>query len=250
MSAPLVVLTRAHTHALTRNLRDRLGPAYRVAGAAVTRTEIAPNRHEAAAAATSGAHTWVCVTSPTAAHVLLEGDPPPNPATALAAVGRATARALADHGWLADLVGPGSAAGLVELFPSPPANGRVLLPCSRQASPTLARGLADAGWDVDRVDLYDTVALDRLPEVYRDAWAVCATAGSRVRALATLGLWDHGGGPALVTMGASSLAVARDLGLEAVAAPTPDAAGLAGALATLPHPASTPSRPKEPSHEQ
>ncbi|HXQ58688.1 MAG TPA: uroporphyrinogen-III C-methyltransferase [Acidimicrobiales bacterium] len=77
----------------------------------------------------------------------------------LAAVGPATAAALARWHLVADLVaaGPG-AAGLVTAMPDAPTGaGRVLFPRAAGAGELLAGGLRDKGWEVDEVEAYRTV---------------------------------------------------------------------------------------------
>jgi uroporphyrinogen-III synthase len=137
-----------------------------------------------------GEYDWVTVTSGTTVTALagrasgiVEPDHPAaaTPATALraflsrsrvAAVGPGTARVLQQHGITPDLVPTGerSARGLVAEFPPPPlgggtdpsavgtATGRVLVPHSDLAEPTVVDGLRTAGWDVDDVIAYRTVS--------------------------------------------------------------------------------------------
>lgn len=82
--------------------------------------------------------------------------------TRLAAVGEATAGALAVEGIRVHLV-PGrvgeesSAAGLAAAFSQLRPTGRILLPQADLAAETLGRRLADQGWDVQRVTAYQTV---------------------------------------------------------------------------------------------
>jgi uroporphyrinogen III methyltransferase / synthase len=85
----------------------------------------------------------------------------------LAAVGPATAAALAAHHLLADLVPEeATAEGLVAAMPSaPPAPagsaggsaGRVLFPRAAAARDVIAPGLRAKGWEVDEVEAYRTV---------------------------------------------------------------------------------------------
>ncbi len=78
-----------------------------------------------------------------------------------AAVGRATASVLAQHGWRVDLVpGEPSAAGLVAAFGASGAakGARILYPASSRALPTLATGLAQLGAEVTSVEAYRTTA--------------------------------------------------------------------------------------------
>jgi len=85
----------------------------------------------------------------------------------IAAVGRATARDLAERGLRADLVSrPESSTGLVAAFTDGKlvaAGDRVFLPCSDQALPVIERGLAALGANVDKVVAYRNVPVDVLP---------------------------------------------------------------------------------------
>lgn len=89
-----------------------------------------------------------------------------------------------------------SAAGLVELWPSFTAddggNACVLLPQSNLAEPTLARGLAEKGWDTEAVTAYQTV--DYPAEPARRLTAVLAHATPE-----PLPLPDHLGSYPLLT---------------------------------------------------
>jgi uroporphyrinogen III methyltransferase/synthase len=80
----------------------------------------------------------------------------------LAAVGAATARALAAHRLVADLVPDDETAhGLVAAMPDAPSGGsrpgRVLFPRAREAQEDLAPGLRHKGWEVTEVEAYRTV---------------------------------------------------------------------------------------------
>lgn len=77
----------------------------------------------------------------------------------LAAVGAATAGALAGYRLVADLVpARADAAGLADAFPNAMEPGqRVLFPAAAGAGPTLADGVAARGWTVDQVVAYRTV---------------------------------------------------------------------------------------------
>ncbi|HEV7137665.1 MAG TPA: uroporphyrinogen-III synthase [Steroidobacteraceae bacterium] len=78
-----------------------------------------------------------------------------------AAVGRATASVLQQHGWPVDLLpGEPSAAGLVSAFAaSGSARGaRMLYPASSRALPTLGAGLTQLGAEVTTVEAYRTVS--------------------------------------------------------------------------------------------
>ncbi len=118
-----------------------------------------------------GGYHWLIVTSSTTVRALkqrsahlgldLPGGIPRH--TRIAAVGEATASALAAEGYRVDLV-PGrsgqesSASGLAAALGMLPPMGRVLLPQADLAADTLERSLREQGWDVLRVIAYRTVA--------------------------------------------------------------------------------------------
>ncbi|WP_434993622.1 uroporphyrinogen-III synthase [Arthrobacter sp. Ld5] len=125
----------------------------------------------ALAALGQGAYGWLVVTSANAvqALALLPGaDGAPLAALVrrggarVAAVGTATARALAEAGVAVDLMpGEASSAGLLTAFPS--GAGAVLLPQADLAPDDLRAGLAAAGRTVHRVEAYRTVAYPASP---------------------------------------------------------------------------------------
>ncbi|GEN81574.1 uroporphyrinogen-III synthase [Actinotalea fermentans] len=90
--------------------------------------------------------------------------------TAVAAVGPGTARTLERHGVVPTLVPEEhSARGLLaRLVEQAPAGARVLVPQSDLAELTLADGLTAAGWSVDVVLAYRTVAAERPPAAVAD----------------------------------------------------------------------------------
>ena len=166
----------------------------------------------------------------------------------VAAVGPATATALAARGVEADVVSPtGSAEGLVAALESGADTGAkgaapgaapaaVLLPRSEQADRRLPDALAGAGWVVVEVPAYRTVPTgidDKAASAAAGADAVVFAAGSAVRAYVEAGVSVPA---AVVCLGESTAETARELGLRvaAVAArPEPDA--LVGAvIAALP----------------
>ena len=127
--------------------------------------------------------TWLCLTSATAVHALAAVADSPDWGAQLdaarsaplriAAVGAATARALAEHGVGVDFVPAetSSAVGMLEEWPErieepglegrrpPAASGapRALLPVSALASDTLEHGLRSKGYRVLRARAYDMV---------------------------------------------------------------------------------------------
>ncbi|MGI8777840.1 MAG: uroporphyrinogen-III C-methyltransferase [Acidimicrobiales bacterium] len=131
----------------------------------------------AAAAVRVRDYDWVAFTSANAVQALFAhlADARALGETQVAAVGTATATALASHGVVADLVaGRAVAEALAEAFPAAsrcPA-GRVLLPQAAAAAPALADGLAAKEWLVDVVEAYRTLAT--APDA--EALAAAATA--------------------------------------------------------------------------
>lgn len=179
---------------------------------------------------------WVVLSSPVGAGILagLASDPA-RVATHVAAVGEATAEALAASGLVAELIpgGEASAAALVEVFPDGP--GTVLLPGSALAAPTLAEGLAAKGWRVTVLPTYTTEALAEAPAEVVAAWragafdAVVLTSGSIARATAELLGVDRA--PTAVAFGPPTASTARDVGFDVAAvATTQDVAGVLDAL--------------------
>jgi uroporphyrinogen III methyltransferase/synthase len=112
-----------------------------------------------AAAGRLAAFDWVVFTSANAVDrtLALVRDARAFGAAQVAAVGPATADALARHGVVADLVPDRFVAeGLLAVWPAGP--GRVLLPRAAVARDVLPDGLRARGWDVEVVDAYRTVA--------------------------------------------------------------------------------------------
>ena len=176
-------------------------------------------------------------------------------ATRLAVVGQSTADWVNTHCALKPtLVGAGSAAKLLEVFPTPPATPTVAtptsataalmspticLPQSQLAAPTLARGLSQLGWQVDAVATYTTVPLPQLPAHLKTQWqagawdAVVVTAGSSAQALLQL-LGPPPEKTAVVSIGQSTSARCRELGLRVDAtAATPRAEHITQAIINL-----------------
>jgi uroporphyrinogen III methyltransferase/synthase len=145
----------------------------------------------------------------------------------VAAVGPATADALRQAGVEPDLVpAEHSARGLVEEFPDAVSGSdsrRVLFPTADLAPDTIAEGLRQKGWDVQRVEAYRTVAraapetalLDRVAA----ADALTFTATSTVQAF--LALRTAAGDPVtppahVVCIGPTTAAAAREAGFDGV----------------------------------
>ena len=174
----------------------------------------------------------------------------------VAAVGGATADALRAEGIEPDLVpAEHSARGLVEVFPPADAEGprRVLFPCADIAPDTIDTGLAQSGWDVQRVEAYRTVsAAAPEPELLArvaQADALVLTATSTVRAFVTLRAADGDAMPApahVVCIGPTTAEAARAAGLTGVHEAW--GASTEGIVAELEHHfgSSEPSAPSEP----
>ena len=171
-------------------------------------------------------------------------------ATRLAVVGQSTADWVNTHCSLKpSLVGAGSAAKLLEVFPTPPTattaaastatTPTICLPQSQLAAPTLAQGLSQLGWQVDAVATYTTAPLTQLPAHLKTQWqagawdAVVVTAGSSAQALLQL-LGPPPKKTAVVSIGQSTSARCRELGLRVDAtAATPRAEHITQAIINL-----------------
>ena len=170
--------------------------------------------------------------------------------THLAVVGHSTADWVNTHCTLKPtLVGAGSAAKLLEIFPTPPVRqaqatrpieqAAICLPQSQLAAPTLAQGLSQLGWQVDAVATYTTKPLPQLPAHLKTQWqagtwdAVVVTAGSSAQALLQL-LGPPPKKTAVVSIGQSTTAHCRELGLRVDAtAATPRAEHITQAIINL-----------------
>jgi uroporphyrinogen-III synthase len=138
--------------------------------------------------------------------------------TKVAAVGPATARALAERRIVADLVPDEAVAeSLLAAFPLPDADGeRVLLARAAVARDVLPDGLRERGWEVDVVDAYRTVPghpdpalLDRA----RQADAITFTSASTVAN--HLAVADRSALPPVIAfIGPVTAAAAREAGLD------------------------------------
>ncbi|MBN9327922.1 MAG: uroporphyrinogen-III synthase [Cellulomonas sp.] len=193
----------------------------------------------------AGRYAWLAVTSAAAVGALVGralesaealGDVVGR--TKVAAVGPATARALATVGVTADLVGTSGARALADAWPTPDVAGaRVLFPRGDLAGPELADGRRAGGWAVDDVVAYRTVPAGPAPDDVVDAWrdgsisAALLTSPSTVRALAAR-LGPPPSGTLLACIGPTTADAARDADLPvAVVAPERTMTALVGALA-------------------
>ena len=212
----------------------------------------------------AGYYAWVVVSSWRAAQAVLPQlnalalapasaptlNSPASAPTRLAAVGQSTADWVNTHCALKPtLVGAGSAAKLLEVFPTPPAattaaastaaTPTICLPQSQLAAPTLAQGLSQLGWQVDAVATYTTAPLPQLPAHLKTQWqagawdAVVVTAGSSAQALLQL-LGPPPEKTAVVSIGQSTTARCHELGLRVDAtAATPRAEHITQAIINL-----------------
>ncbi len=138
-----------------------------------------------------GQYAWIVVTSATTVDVLNAQRVKVPEGTRIAAVGETTAAALQLAGYRVDFV-PGadnSARGLVKEWPDSGIRGRVLIPQSDLAEPTLVAGLQKLGFDVEFVTAYRTVGVPVSAEVARDVAsgrirAILVTSGSVARQVA------------------------------------------------------------------
>ena len=290
MTAPRVLITRDPAAALplAELLRGRgCEPcAARLVEAQLPR-DTRPLRNLLREATDPAAATWLCVTSATTVAALAAvaesstwGDAldaarrSPSGSTSsaggghglrIAAVGPATARALAEYGVGVDFMPSitSSAAGMLAEWPEDSGTGstghghRVLLPVSSLASDTLQDGLTARGHSVKRVTAYETVpapaerplrpdtesaaGLDEWTS--EDARAACAsgavdavvvTAPSRAAAL--LDGSTAAGDVAWIAIGAPTARALREHGTDPVTAEQPTPEALAAAVdAALDH---------------
>ncbi|GAB3604910.1 hypothetical protein GCM10027413_03190 [Conyzicola nivalis] len=138
-----------------------------------------------------GQFDWLVVTSATTVDVLAGQSVIVPPTTRIAAVGETTAAALAVAGYQVTFIpeGDNSARGLLKEWPTAEITGRVLIPQSDIAEPTLVSGLAELGLDVQFVSAYRTVGVPIAQHVAADVasgriGAVLVTSGSVARQVA------------------------------------------------------------------
>ncbi len=183
------------------------------------------------------ADDWVVVTSPNGAARMAAavGDVPLAPGVKLAVVGPGTRARAEALGLSVDLVPEDAIAeGLLAAFPPRPVDGgRILLVRPEVAREMLPHQLRMAGWNVDEVVAYRTVAVE--PDAAgrtacADADAVVFTSGSTVRGLIdAVGL--QGVPPVVATIGPATTEVAVGLGVTVdVEAPIHTIPGVVDAL--------------------
>lgn len=138
-----------------------------------------------------GQFEWLVVTSATTVDVLMSHRTKVPATTKIAAVGETTAAALTLAGYQVDFIpeGDNSARGLVKEWPRTEVRGRVLIPQSEIAEPTLVAGLTTLGFDTRFVAAYRTVGVAVSDEIAADVAsgrirAVLVTSGSIARQVA------------------------------------------------------------------
>ncbi|HEY0260186.1 MAG TPA: uroporphyrinogen-III synthase [Lacisediminihabitans sp.] len=126
-----------------------------------------------------GGFDWLVITSATTVDVLMSQQVIVPPTTRIAAVGETTGAALALAGYRVDFVpeGDNSARGIVKEWSASEIQGRVLIPQSDIAEPTLVAGLARLGLEVEYVTAYRTVGVPVAEHVAADV------ASGRIRAI-------------------------------------------------------------------
>ena len=138
-----------------------------------------------------GAFDWVVITSATTVDVLMSQSVLIPDGTKIAAVGETTGAALALAGYRVDYVpeADNSARGLVKEWPHGEIAGRVLIPQSDIAEPTLVTGLTSLGLNVQFVSAYRTVGVPVTDHVRADVAdgriaAILVSSGSVARQIA------------------------------------------------------------------
>ena len=195
----------------------------------------------ARAAARVADYDWVAFTSANAVHRLLAQLPDARAfgRARLAAVGRATAAALAGYRLRPDLVpAESTGAGLAAAFEPAPAGGRVLFVKAESARESLPAGLRTKGWTVDEVVAYTTVTA-----AAPDGRALAAIGAAQVvtftspSAVAAWGTWAEALGgrlvrpPAVACLGPVTRAAAEAAGMAvAVESDSPSDGALVAAV--------------------
>jgi len=139
----------------------------------------------------AGAFDWLVITSATTVDVLMSQNVTIPADTRIAAVGETTGAALSLAGYRVDYVpeADNSARGLVREWPHGAVAGRVLVPQSDIAEPTLVSGLTALGLNVQFVSAYRTVGVPVTDHVRADVAdgriaAILVSSGSVARQIA------------------------------------------------------------------
>ena len=217
-----IVVTRAQPQAadLASKLRQRGAEAIELPAIAFAPPEDLDRL--AHAAALVGRYDWVVFTSPTGVARFFEQlrDARSLGGVQVAAIGPGTAAALAERNVVADLVPEQYVAeALLEALSQgigPDGPGRALIPRAETARDVLPDGLAAAGWEVDVVPAYRTVAPVPDPDaaaLLDNAEVITFTSSSTVTNF--VDTFGADAVPAVVaTIGPITSATARNLGLE------------------------------------
>ncbi len=173
---------------------------------------------------------WLVVTSPNGARSIVRSDAK-NPGCRLAAIGRGTMSALVLADWQTSLVpAVPSSEGMLDAFPDPVGDARVLLVQGDTARPTLAHGLRSSGWNVDIVVGYTNTCPVLAPDQARRAASadvvVFASPSAVDRFVATVGVMPVDA----VCIGELTATAAREAGFATVVADEPSSAGLLASL--------------------
>lgn len=138
-----------------------------------------------------GQFEWVVVTSATTVDVFVGHRVTIPPTTRVAAVGETTAAALSLAGYRVDFspTGDNSARGLIKEWSESEVTGRVLVPQSEVAEPTLVEGMQQRGIDAQFISAYRTVGVPVSDEVREDVAsgrmeAILVSSGSVARQVA------------------------------------------------------------------
>jgi uroporphyrinogen III methyltransferase/synthase len=213
----VVTRTRAQASELSARLHDLGAEAIEVPTIALEPpTDRGDGMRAAAARLAEGAYDWLVLTSPNGVERFFAEVPDSRAVRArVAAIGPGTAAALVERRIVADLVPERYVAeGLLEALPSGP--GRVLLARAEVARDVLPAGLRAAGWDVDVVDAYRTVAATIVPQ-QRDriaaADAITFTSSSTVERFVEAAGVDRVP-PVVACIGPVTADTARRLGLD------------------------------------
>ncbi len=239
-----IVVTRARSQASTLSalLRDLGARAIEVPTIRIDPpADGGAGLDRAAGELAEGRYDWVVFSSANAVDALLARlrDARSFGRARIAAIGPGTADALAQWRLTPDLMPARAVAeGLLAAFPDPPRPGsRVLIPRAAAGRDVLPDGLARAGWGVDAVAAYRTVAVSATPaerKMVAGADAVCFASASAVNGfLAAVG----GPGavpPVTVCIGPTTAAAAAAAGVDVTAvAEEHTIPGLVAALAAV-----------------
>jgi uroporphyrinogen III methyltransferase / synthase len=195
-----------------------------------------------AAVDTLHTYDWVVLTSPNAASRFfwaVTGQERKDVVPLVGVVGPGTAEVVRRAGGVVDFVPNRSVGeGIVETFPalaSATKGGRVLLPQAAAARPTVAEGLRLAGWRVDVVETYRTVAVE--PDEDQIATALAADVVVFTSSSTASRFAEIAGGvtawPRIISMGPQTTQTVLDGGH--VAATTADPHTLDGLIAAIVH---------------